>query len=198
MMFDNEFIYETKYSFDLPFFIQLGKKHITKQWRNSVLPETLRYADQNPLAVKGIPYLENIRKIFPKLNPVIKLFVISPGTCPAHIDEKRSCTLNIPIKNCNEKTQTYFLKEYKVVEKTVIQYGLGSFLPQESNEFLSYVEDGYKTFSFGFNKPTLLNTKEPHGMINDTSENRLLWTWSYDDTFENAVRDFKNVEQFSN
>ena len=55
-----------------------------------------------------------------------------------------------------------------------------------------YVTDTDMDFEFYLEIPTLINTKVPHQVINTTDTQRLILSWSYEDSFEQAKQDILN------
>lgn len=193
-MIRNKFVYEIDSDIiDHDFFITLGKNHITQEWIDAPAPIALKYTDENILIVDDYEYLKSIRARFPLLKPFIKLLKFEAGTIPIHIDAQRNCTLNIPIKNCNEKTVTSFYADYKPVEKSFEYFGSAEPRVWHSNEYITYIEGGVKIFEFSLTRPALMDTHTAHGIVNNSNSHRLIWSWTYDGSYEDAVRVFSSV-----
>lgn len=193
-MINNQYVKEFSESdIDINYFVDLGNKWITEEWINAPAPLALKYTDENILKVNDYPYLQDIRSRHTNLKDFIKLMKFEPGQLPAHIDAQRDCTFNIPVYNCNEGTRTRFFKNYTPVkEKYLESFGAHGPKVWYSNEYITYIDGGEVDFDFSLTAPVLMDTHTPHDIINNTNDYRLIWSWTYEGTFKEALKDFEN------
>ena len=172
------------------FLISHSEKVLTQEWIDAPAPLSLQYTDQNDLNVEDYSILNDFRNRHPCLGPVVKLYKIEPGLCAAHIDNHRNCTLNIPIFNCNSGTLTRFYKNYTTVkEKWLESFGSHGPATWYSDDYITYIEGGELAYEFSLITPTIMNTKIPHDIYNTTDTYRLMWSWSIETSFDEAVDD---------
>jgi|TARA_B100000953_G_scaffold232273_2_gene193700 hypothetical protein len=189
---NNEYILTLPNLLDIDYMKKIGLQTITDEWLAANDSKALKiYTDFVTIDVESDEYLKSIRDKFPKLFPYIKIMKMDKGRWPAHIDTSRQCAINIPIQNCNYSKITRFGKNGKVVESLVTKFGN---IEQEwhSHEYITFVEEQEMDFQFSMQVPTLINTKTPHQVINFTDTKRVILSWSYDDTFEQAKQDLLN------
>lgn len=194
-MINNKYVVELELDDTLiNFLVELGKKWITPDWINAPAPVALGFTDRNILKVDEHEILNEFRKRHPNLKPFIKLMKFEAGNIPAHIDAQRDCTLNIPVHNCNSGTKTRFFKNYKPVEEKWLD-SFGDFGPKlwHSNEYITYIEGGEIDYEFSLTRPALMDTHTAHDIVNLTDDYRLIWSWTYDGSFAEAVAEFNNV-----
>ena len=95
------------------------------------------------------------------------------------------------MQNCNETKVTRFGKKGTVVKSMVTTFG-NIEAEWHSHEYVNYVTDTDMEFEFYLETPTLINTKVPHQVINTTDTKRLILSWAYEDSFEQAKQDILN------
>lgn len=189
---NNEYILTLPNLLDIDYMKQLCFQTMTDEWIAADDSYALKhYTDFITIDVESDEYLKSIRDKFPKLFPYIKIMKMDKGRWPAHIDTMRQCAINIPAQNCDETKITRFGKNGKVVESLVTKFGN---IEQEwtSHEYITFVEEQEMDFEFSMLVPTLINTKTPHQVINFADTTRVILSWSYDDTFEQAKQDLLN------
>ena len=120
------------------------------------------------------PYLISLKEKYPFLSPIYNVYNY-PGysKLPPHIDSSRNCALNIPILN-TENSDTIF---YKLVEPVTHKY----VAEKRRNEITSLLEESFK---FSLTTPTLVNNSIPHSMTNNSSDRRIIISWSIDETID--------------
>lgn len=187
-MICNDYVKEITTELDLEYFKRAGLENITKEWLRTPAPIALgKFTATRVIMVDEVPYLRELRQRFPKLRAYMEMMKFEPGVIPIHTDNKRSCALNIPIFNCNEQTTTTFY-EATAVDQSFERFGDVPPRLWKSSEFISYYKDAKPVFSFQFNRPVLFNTSKPHGIVNNSNNVRLAWTWTCDDSFENMKK----------
>ena len=175
----------------IEFLVSHSKKILSQEWIDAPAPMSLQYTDENDLKVSDYSILKEFRDKHPNLISVIKLYKIEPGLCAAHIDNHRQCTLNIPVYNCNTGTLTRFYKNYSTVkEKWLESFGSHGPATWYSDDYITYIDGGELAYQFSLTSPTIMNTRVPHDIYNTTNTYRLMWSWSFDCSFEDAVKDF--------
>tara|TARA_B100001057_G_C22657631_1_gene874621 strand:- start:188 stop:754 length:567 start_codon:yes stop_codon:yes gene_type:complete len=175
---------------DKSFFQKLANDHMTERWLElNDVDALMLYTDRTPINVNDYSYLKNIQKQYPKLQDYVKLLKSAPGgSWPPHIDRHRATAINIPIRNCDENGVTRFYKDYHEVEFTTAWFGNQNKL-WSTNPYVQYVEGGTIAFEHVLLEPTIINTKIPHDIINSGTKTRIICSWEYRDTFDNAVID---------
>ena len=165
--------------FNLDFFANLYTETITDEWKIAKGKYGLRFADMYPVHVHKHEELQSIKNIIPSLGDHIKLIKIDENsTMPAHIDMNRTATINIPAHNNSDKCVTNILKD-----ATPTEY-IGN---ARSNEYVQYYVNGSVEESYSLvDTPVLLDTTAPHEVVNKGNAPRYAWTWTYNDTFQNA------------
>ena len=61
-----------------------------------------------------------------------------------------------------------------------------------SNKYVSYVDAKDIIFSHKLVVPTLLNTAEPHSITNNSTQVRIIASWTYDDNYMTAIEELRN------
>jgi hypothetical protein len=189
---NNDYILTLPSLLDEDYMKKVGKETLTEEWLSIGDVQALRkFTDTVTIDVESDPYLKSIRDTYPKLESYIKLLKMDKGQWPTHVDTQRSCAINIPIQNCDETKVTQMGKKGKLVKSIVTTFGDVE-AEWHSHQYVQYVADAVVDFEFALQGPTLFNTKIPHGVINYTDTQRVIATWSYDDDFDNAKKDFLN------
>jgi len=113
-------------------------------------------------------YFNNLKLQYPFLSSKFNIYHSLPkSNIPLHVDANRNCALNIPLENTKESFTVF----YKFVESPVFEYN-NKFI---FNNVKSKVEE---TFRFTLYKPTLINNAVPHKVINYSSNQRIILSWS--------------------
>jgi hypothetical protein len=118
--------------------------------------------------VKDDLYLTQIRNKYPFLSGVFNVYKHPPNySVPIHIDADRFCAINIPICNTDQSSTIFYHKN----QNTEIEY--------DSHRILNLVKSPVEEcFRFTLTKPTLINTTYPHSVVNNSSETRIIISWS--------------------
>lgn len=189
---NNDYILTLPDLLDLDYMQQKALEIVTEEWLNVSDVEALRrFTDTITIDVESDEYLKSIRQRFPKLASYLKVMKMDKGQWPPHIDTMRSSAINIPVQNCNETKVTRFGKKGTVVKSMVTTFG-NIEAEWHSHEYVNYVTDTDMEFEFYLETPTLINTKVPHQVINTTDTKRLILSWAYEDSFEQAKQDILN------
>jgi|688.fasta_scaffold240852_3 hypothetical protein len=124
--------------------------------------------------VDNEPYLISVRKKYPFLNRMYNIYPTPANhKTPIHICPERGCAINIPIEY-TEDSHTVF---YKITgEQNLIrnQERIYDVIPGEVVELFRYTLD----------RPTLMNTKIPHGVFTGPLRTRIIMSWSITDDYE--------------
>jgi hypothetical protein len=117
----------------------------------AALPILTNWFNKNSLVVKQIAYIS----------------CAANTTQEVHLDSgNNELALNFPVINCENVTTDFF--EYKEQNLT-LKYTIGTNLP-----YLFYDIDGMNIISsFSLVKPTILNIKMPHRVVNNTELERI-------------------------
>ena len=164
---------------------------ITDEWKDAKGKYALRLADENIVAVGDHDMLKNIKKQLPGLEDYIKLIKVGANTSlPAHKDVERLASINIPALNNSTECVTNFLENS--IKTEWIKDGASKEYAK-SNNYVQYFVDGEVVESYSLvDTPILLNTTVVHEVINKGNLARYAWTWSYNDTYENAKAQLLN------
>ncbi len=181
----------TNIDFNLDFFKSLFNNVITDEWKEATGKYALRLADENIVAVEDYAILQNIKKQLPGLADYIKLIKVGANTyLPAHKDTERLASINIPALNNSAECVTNFLEN--ATETEWIKDGASTEYAK-SNDYVQYFKNGEVVESYSLvDTPILLNTTIVHEVINKGNLARYAWTWSYNDTYENAKAQLLN------
>jgi len=188
-----KYIYELPDLLDTDYIFEKSMKVITTEWLETPAPYALGKYTDNPdyyINVKNDKYLESIRLKYPKLKDYIKILKSENGTWHAHIDKWRKTEINIPLKHYDD-CQTHFYKEYTELEEVDSTFGSATGT-WTSNKYVSYVETKDVIFSHKLVVPTLLNTAEPHSITNNSTQVRIIASWTYDDNYMTAIEELRH------
>jgi hypothetical protein len=131
--------------------------------------------------VDRYPYLTEVRKKIPILGPIFNIYILKPEEIiKTHVDSNRLSALNIPIKNTTGAS-TFFYKEipnkkYHVKRTT-----------------FDLVDTGDELFRFNMDRTVLFNTTIPHKVINHQPNYRIMISWGFTCSFEEAVQFFESM-----
>ena len=156
-MINNDYAYELDFDFDL---VYLENLILTFVKKNKDLKRHQRLVSEDP-------YLNSVKEKFPLLSSIWNYYDILPyARLAPHIDARRSCALNIPIRG-TEGSSTLF---YKPTADLNLRY--------DNERVLNWVNsDLEKVFEFELVKPTLIRNDVPHAVINGSSR-RIILSWS--------------------
>lgn len=138
--------------------------------------------DKRHRLVNADEYLSKIFKKYDCLSPLYNIIRLKPlQYIPIHVDNKRNCAINIPLKNC-ENSVTIF---YKPKSDMIIS--------PDADDRLHYITSSLdESFRFVLDRPILFNTSIPHTAINLGTEDRIIFSWSIhkEYTYEDALNIF--------
>jgi hypothetical protein len=176
---------------NLSFVKGLASKMLTEEWYNMPDPEALsKFTDRMIIHVDDDVNFKTIKRKYPKLSSTLKLMKCSKGSWLTHVDKHRISAINIPVFNCDETKITRFFTGGQEVESIEGSFG-EIYREWKSNEYLTYIKDAENLFDHILTVPTLVNTSKPHNIINNSNSIRVMLSWEYQDTFENAEADFE-------
>lgn len=171
-MIDNEFIFETEYTFNTVYLLDLVKQSIAH-----------KNTKQHQRLVKDDLYLTSIRQQLPILSSIWNFYKIEPyADIPVHIDAQRNCAFNIPLQGTDQSATAF----YESVGPENLVY--------DPTRVLHWAKhDLEKVFEFSLSQPTLIKNDVPHGVINGPHQRIILsWSINKDFTFEQAKIIIKN------
>ena len=171
-----KFIFLPGISLDLNYIKKLVFKNIDKRVDGLKRHQRLVADDE---------YLSSIKEKFPFLSSLYNIYN-TKEIIPLHIDSARACAFNIPIDNTQD-SDTIF---YSSLEDISLEY--------DENNSLHKVNSNVKEiFKFTLTEPTLIDNSIPHMVINRSSKNRIVLSWSvnHEHSFLDTVELFK---KFSN
>ena len=170
-MIDNDYIFEFNLPVDLEYFKTLGLER-KDQTVSGILP--------HQRLVKDDAYMSEIRSLYNFLSPVYNIYSTRPfNSMPPHIDAKRKCAINIPVQN-TENTDTVFYTGDQM-ESEYVHACVYHLIKSPITE----------TFKFSLSGPTLINNTVPHSVINNTDKERIIISWSIDETY--TFEDIKSI-----
>jgi hypothetical protein len=175
--------------FDVSIFQEISAKLITPEWLRLSDPESLqKFTDKFPVDTNEYPELLLLRKKYPSLSRYIKFMKSTKGSWPVHIDNHRHSAINIPISN-TANTITRFYVGGTPVDKVHAMFGdvLNDWY---SNEYLTYIKDAQKQYDHVLTIPTLVNTAQPHNIINNSDTPRIVCSWATSISYKDAQEEF--------
>lgn len=174
-------------------FRNIAEEIITDKWLSLSDTEALsKYTDRLPVNVEDYKYLSDLKKQYPRLNENVKFMKSTRGSWPTHYDSHRQCAINIPIFNTTS-TITRFYSGGRAVDSVNAEFG-STTNTWYSNEYLTYIIEAQPEFDHVLTVPTLINTSVPHGIFNNSDNHRIICSWAYDGTFEEAVGEFSEQQ----
>lgn len=142
------------------------------------------------------PYLIYLHEKLPGLAKYISFFWTTTSKywpvhwdTPSKINFDRKCALNVPLQNCTNKTDTIF---YEDPNDDVNEY---HHVPH--NNIVVITGPLKEKFRFQFTRPCILNVLKPHAVLNKGSTNRLLMSWSIENSFTDTVSAFSKLEKLN-
>jgi len=187
----NSFVTELHNFLDVKFFQQIADDIISDDWLTLPDPDALgKYTDRTPISVYDYNYLELLQERYPGLANQVKFMKSSYGTWPTHFDSHRKCAINIPLFNTND-TITRFYVNGTNVDSVEEDFG-GKKGKWYSNEYLTYVIDAEPAFDHVLTVPSIINTSKPHGIFNNGNRPRIICSWAYNGTYEEAVKELND------
>ena len=196
----NDYYCEIPNIFNVKYISAICKTIVTDEWLNSTdIGGLAHFTDVYPIAVEDHPYLQVLRDNFPKLFPYVKVLKNSEPTWPVHVDNHRRVSITIPVANTGPNKLTTFHEGGETAPYIEGYFG-NDWGTWDTNEYLEYVVNSTPAVEYAIqDTPVLINTSKPHGVLNKEANKeankvdpnpRLIATWGYEDTYENALRDF--------
>lgn len=185
----NQYATELPNVLDVSYFQEIANSIITQDWLSTPDPVALgKYTDAVLINVSDYEYLTLLKNKHPNLRDYIKFMKSSKGSWPVHVDNHRTCAINIPIAN-TESTFTRFYDGGTKVDSVTEEFG-GYPGTWYSNEYLTYITEANLVFEHVLSVPTIIDSTVPHGINNNGTESRIICSWAYDGTYANALEDF--------
>lgn len=183
------YITELSNIFNISIFQEIAARLITPEWLNLSDPDALqKFTDTTPIDVNEYTDLLLLKNKYPSLSSHIKFMKSTKGTWPVHIDNHRRSAINIPISN-TINTITRFYTGGTAVDKIQAKFGNVSNV-WYSNEYLTYIKDAHHAFDHILTVPTLVNTAQPHNIINNSEIPRVICSWATTSSYEEAQEEF--------
>lgn len=156
----DKYIFFPKLDFDLNKINQIVNRNLNKT--------VAGYATHQRL-VQDEPYLVSLKEKYLFFSDLYNIYSTPPGyITPIHICPERGCALNIPI-SYTENSHTIF---YEIKEDTKLTYVKDRIYDTIREE------DTVEVFRYTLDRPTLMNTKLPHGVIGGPLKYRIIMSWS--------------------
>jgi hypothetical protein len=155
----DQYIFYPKLNFDLDRIKSIVVKHM-----NLRIPG---YATHQRRVCEE-PYLLELQEQYPLLSNLYNIYTTPPNyLTPIHICPARGCAINIPIIY-TEDSHTVFYDLPGIVKKTYSVDRIYEIIESEAVEVFRYTLD----------RPTLMNTQHPHGVIGGSKQSRTIMSWS--------------------
>jgi hypothetical protein len=169
-----KYIYPINFDFNLEHFKAIMMEEMTRPFVNS-FPYYQRDIGDNV-------FLNQVRQKYPILSNSYNIYHVLKGkTIPPHIDSDRMVALNIPIFG-TENTSTVF-------------YSCENYDSSYVDQFIYDAISGNikEEFRFCLDRPTLINTKQIHSVVNPNPYMRIVMSWNIIPgySYEDAVEWFK-------
>jgi hypothetical protein len=156
----DKYIFYPKLNFDLDRIKEIVKKHMKLE-----IPKYTTHQRR----VQDEEYLIELQKQYPFLSNLYNIYTTEPNYCtPIHICPARGCAINIPIIY-TEDSYTVF---YEIKEGAKTRY-----IKERIYEVIKE-EDSVEVFRYTLDRPTLMNTQLPHGVIGGPLGPRTIMSWS--------------------
>lgn len=118
--------------------------------------------------VEDEPYLVELRKKYPFLSQLYNIYTTSAGyVTPIHICPGRGCALNIPVIYTEDSYTTFYELKGEVVKKYSVP------------RIYEIIEsDTIEVYRYTLDRPVIMNTQLPHGVIGGPKGPRTIMSWS--------------------
>lgn len=128
------------------------------------------------------PELELFKSANKWLADRFNIYQLKNGSWPIHVDFARACSLNVPVKNCNETKITRFYRPKNNLEFGTVIDSFSNHKPLtelKSNEFIGFVtSDMELVYEHVLTVPTLIRNDIPHDVINLNEDVRVILSCS--------------------
>lgn len=177
-MLDNHYVYETPEFFDIGYVQQLVMRKLDEGY---VKHGYVR------IDVSEDSYLSTLAQKFNFLGNWLNIYYTRPtGNIPLHIDGHRLVAFNIPIKGCDETSQTIW---YVPSEGELIK----TYKPDERHYRLANT-NLVEVYRFALTRPALIRNDVAHDVRRfNASETRIIASWGCSGTFEECRDRFKEI-----
>ena len=119
--------------------------------------------------VRDEEYLVELQKQYPFLSGLYNIYTTPPNyLTPIHICPARGCAINIPIIY-TEDSHTIFYKIKDDAETKYIEDRIYKVIKEK---------DAIEVFRYTLDRPTLMNTQLPHGVVGGPLRPRTIMSWS--------------------
>lgn len=172
-MINNDYVYEIGYDFDIAYLEKLILSYASKS----------KDLKRHQRLVGDDAYLHSLKEKFPLLSSIWNYYDMFPfSNLFPHIDTKRFCALNIPVKGTTSSVTSF----YKLTADPKLRY--------DSDRVLNWVDsDLEKVYEFELTRPTLIKNDVPHSVVNGPHRRIILsWSVSTDFKFDEAKNFFQS------
>lgn len=165
----NNYVFEMP-DFDTDEVLQQALKNIPDNWHEQ---------DQDKIVVE-------FKSKYDWLGNRFNIYQLKKGSWPIHIDLGRNCSLNIPVKNCNETKVTRFYKARGDLELGTVYDSFSEAKPKvelKTTDQIGFVTSNLELdFEHVLTVPTIIRNDVPHDVINFNNDVRVIisWTCNYD------------------
>ena len=173
--------------FDTSFLKDIANELVDENWREFTDVQALQiFTDTYKILVDDYEQLQEIKKVYPKLNDYLKIIKMDPNgtwpltTMPGH----NGSDVCIPIEN--PLLSATFWNGCEEADDIEDYYG-NEFGYWENNEYVSYYTGGKKVLTHVLSDISVMDATIPRQFINSTDTLGIYMVWRYDGDLE----DFK-------
>lgn len=179
---NNKYIYYPNLDFDLEKIKEIVFRNDRKRYKDLATHQH---------RIKEEPYLIELQEKYPFLSNIYNIYSTAPGyRTPIHICPNRGCAINIPI-SYTEDSHTIF---YEIKDNAKLMH------IKERIYDVIREEDATEVFRYTLDRPTLMNTQLPHGVIGGPLKKRTIMSWSInlDSDYETTRAILMSMSKVSN
>lgn len=130
--------------------------------------------------VQNEPYLIELRKKYPFLSQLYNIYTTPAGyITPIHICPSRGCALNIPVIYTEDSHTIFYELKGDVIKKYSVP-----------RVYEIIESDTVEVYRYTLDRPVIMNTQLPHGVIGGPEKPRTIMSWSIDLKY-----DYDNVKR---
>jgi hypothetical protein len=120
--------------------------------------------------IENEPYLIELKNKYPFLSPLYNIYTTGAGyITPIHICPGRGCALNIPVIYTEDSHTIFYELRGDVIKKYSVP------------RIYEIIEsDTVEVYRYTLDRPVIMNTQLPHGVIGGPNGPRTIMSWSID------------------
>ena len=120
------------------------------------------------------------------LGKSFNIYQLKKGAWPKHVDLGRSCSLNIPYKNCDDTKVTRFYKP-----KEELKYGtIYDSFSDAKNKIIGFITSELELdYEHVLRVPTIIRNDVPHDVINYNDDIRIILSWTCNKKFYEVLKE---------